>query len=774
MVVAGAEIGDGRMRARNNMSKWMGTAPLSLLAALAMGGCKEQKPDTSGDGCVSDAEFFQETVYGPILAADCASCHNEGGAAKDTSFILRTSEWGPNYIDQNLEMFTQLSKLEYEGTPWILLKPTTGIAHEGGQRFAQGSDQYRAFQEMIERINNPTECADDDGEDFFVGIDLLDEVATLRKATLSLAGRLPSQAEEQRVRDGGFDALDVVLDEVMREDEFFVRIKEIYNDYFLTDRYYSNDLAIDLLDEEDYPARNWYETYPEDEARELRSLSSRAIAREALELVAHVVRNDFAYTELLTADYTMVNYYSAQVYGVPFEGPPDYAVFQAARIPGIPHAGVLTTPVWLNRFPTTDTNRNRHRSRMLYEFFLATDVQALGNRPVDATAISTINPTRNDPNCTICHDVIDPVAGGFQNWDAQGRYRPPETGWFAEMLQTGFGDAIMPAENSGAALQWVADRIKSDPRFALSAVHIMFKGLSGQKPLRDPDDPSAPGYLEAINAAKNQRKVFDQIAQAFIDSNYNLKTVVKGIVKTPYYRAYNASSDLDETRLAEVVEVGTGRLLTPEQLNRKIVATTGYPFRNQVQDGDYLLSTDWYKILYGGIDSDTVITRITEANGVMANVAMRMANEMACRSVAQDFAKDPSDRVMFPLVGLDYQPEDDNGFEVPAAAAAIRANIQFLAQRLWGEYLDTADPEVNRIFALFISVWEDGKTGLRIPTEEGGYSASLPGSCRANNDFYTGDPLPEDRRIENDPNYTVRAWMAVITYMLSDYRFLHE
>src|SRR5690606_32101644 len=145
----------------------------------------------------------------------CASCHNDSGAAKDTSFILRTSEWGPNYIEQNLEMFTQLSKLEYEGTPWILLKPTLGIDHTGGLRFSEGTPEYQAFQEMIERIRNPTECADAMGEEFFDGIELLDEVATLRKATLSLAGRLPNPIEEQRVRDGGFAELDLVLGEVM-------------------------------------------------------------------------------------------------------------------------------------------------------------------------------------------------------------------------------------------------------------------------------------------------------------------------------------------------------------------------------------------------------------------------------------------------------------------------------------------------------------------------------------------------------------------------------
>ena len=46
--------------------------------------------------------------------------------------------------------------------------------------------------------------------------------------------------------------------------------------------------------------------------------------------------------------------------------------------------------------------------------------------------------------------------------------------------------------------------------------------------------------------------------------------------------------------------------------------------------------------------------------------------------------------------------------------------------------------------------------------------------CRAENDWKTGNPLPEENRITQDNDYTVRAWMGVLAYMLSDYRFLHE
>jgi hypothetical protein len=151
-----------------------------------------------------------------------------------------------------------------------------------------------------------------------------------------------------------------------------------------------------------------------------------------------------------------------------------------------------------------------------------------------------------------------------------------------------------------------------------------------------------------------------------------------------------------------------------------------------------------------------------------------MANEMACWTVAGDFAKDPSDRKMFPFVEIGFEPEDVNGFEVSGASSAIRANIQYLHQRLLGEFVDLDDPEIDRTYDLYLEVWKDGRDKMALPPEQGGYSPGLPGQCQATTDFWTGEPLAPERQIINDDTYTVRAWMAVISYLLADYRFLHE
>ena len=89
-----------------------------------------------------------------------------------------------------------------------------------------------------------------------------------------------------------------------------------------------------------------------------------------------------------------------------------------------PHAGILNAKVFLQRYPTTATNRNRARSRWTYYHFLGLDIEKSASRTTDPVALAdTNNPTMRNPACTVCHSVMDPVAGAFQNYGDEGLYR---------------------------------------------------------------------------------------------------------------------------------------------------------------------------------------------------------------------------------------------------------------------------------------------------------------------------------------------------------------
>ncbi|MEC9071587.1 MAG: hypothetical protein VX938_04370, partial [Myxococcota bacterium] len=611
---------------------------------------------------------------------------------------------------------------------------------------------------------------------------------TWRKAAVVVGSRLPTEEEEAFLAIEGDLGLEVLLDELLTEQAFIDWVKEVYNDQLLTDRYLlpgqdGEQRALNLLSTADFPNLFWYNSPTVDTDMSLlaqaASQTNRAVAREALELIGYVVRNDRPFSEILTADYMVVNPWSANSYGVSsqvtFDDPYDPNEFREAKVDGYPHAGVLTSAMFLNRFPTSATNVNRHRARVVYEFFLATDTLKLAERPVDPTEIESHNPTMFNPACSVCHSNIDPVGGCFQNWTEGGRYMPPEQGWHTDMLPPGFGDAEVPNDQHTKSLQWLANTITKDPRFAKAAIYIMYQGLTGQKPitlptLEDESGPTTPTYDNRMVAHDAQQEFFQQVMQQYADGDEQLRVVVKALILSPWFRAENYQGELTPEREVQLERMGTSRLLTPELLDRKVEATTGLPWRESPNSPRKLLTSADYLIFYGGINSDDVTRRITDPNGLMGSVAQRLANEMSCRGITGDLIRSPQERKLLPYVSASYAPEDANGFVVQVAVDAIRENIRFLHWKITGERLAPDSETLNDTYELFYDVWYEGREAVW----NGDEPSSLPQPCQLTTDPITGQPLPAAKHITHDPDYTIRAWMAVTTYLMSDYRFLYE
>lgn len=749
---------------------------LALLAAGALVACEDDDL-LAGGACVSDEAFFQEVSLG-ILEVDCANCHNPQGAARATDFVLAApGETGA--LRRNFEMMRELAAFERDGVSLILLKPTMTIPHEGGPRFSTDSPQYAKFVELVDRFDNPRQCQSGGTEALIEKLSLATPVETLRKAKVQLVGELPTAEEIALVQTDGIDGLSLLLEEWMTRDAFYVTLRRWYNDLLLTDKYLGGNRATDLLDDADYPGRYYYNSLPEDtdEGRLARQHANNSVAREPLDLITHVVRNDRPFTEVLTADYILVNPYSARVYGVDvdFEDPTDPTEFHEGRIANFPHAGLLTSPMFLNRYPTTDTNRNRHRARMVYSLFLATDVLRKAERPVDPTTIRDHNPTMNNAQCTVCHAAIDPIAGAFQNFDERGRFsvtgerRKPQVGWYEDMRPAGYGESVVPPETWSHALSWLAERVVADERFALSAVYAIYTGLVGRAPLDNPTDTTDPRFAARLDFYNFEQAFLRRTTDVFVEQGYSLKAIVPEIVASPFYRAYSAKGLTDHEQVM-LEPMGTARLLTPEELSGRLIATLGYPWKRRVNDRDLLTSSSEYLYFYGGIDSNDITRRITEPNGVMANIAMRMASEMGCLVTPRDFLRPMRDRVLYPYVEATYKPEDDNGFAVPAAEAAIRQNIRHLHFHLLGETIEPGGEEEEATWTLFLETWRDGRAGMAA----GEINSDLPNVCKVTRDFWTDADLGDGFRLERDPNYTLRAWSAVMTYLLADWRFLYH
>jgi hypothetical protein len=661
------------------------------------------------------------------------------------------------------------------------------------------------------------------------GVSALPLANTLRNATVQLAGRLPTDAEITQVVNEGEAGFSTVIARVMNEDEFYVRLTEIFNDVFLTDKYLRVNQfngALNLLDRNDYPNKSWYDSaYPNVEGEEAEQqaqddinddnrgcsniFANDAVAREGLELINYIVRNNRPITELVTADYTMVNWYSQKVYDAELVSPEatfrelsdeeapceayyhgysdatlryDPYDFKPAKITralqytaAIPHAGILTSAMFLNRFPTTDTNRNRHRSYMVYDKFLDTDILEIeGSRPEDAIDTVSINPTLQNAACYTCHAVMDPVASAFQHWDDRGR-RIPSTinasSWNGNGIEPpGIAGKTLPLSGGTSAvetmLQWLGNEIAQDPRYMRAITRHLYNGIIGQDLLEAPGDNADADVVTAFNA---QRSILSNIGQAMAEDNWNVKTAITGLLLSPYYRA----NTVDSSKVVAADHIGSTRLLSPEMLQRKLTATLGfdwYELRENDQDN---------RIMFGGIDSDSVIDRIHNPSGLMIAMQERMAVEMACHATAFDFTKvrtpTVNERRLFKFVSPDVQPFDADGFELPSNVEAIKKTIQHLHSTLLSENLPLTDAEIEATYQLFLSTWQAGNNMLAKP--EGLVpvpSTYLEWTCRARWDRENNNQNLDGPFIDEDENYVIRSWMAVMTYLLSDYRYIYE
>src|SRR5439155_3823574 len=122
----------------------------------------------------------------------------------------------------------------------------------------------------------------------------------------------------------------------------------------------------------------------------------------------------------------------------------------------------------------------------------------------------------------------------------------------------------------------------------------------------------------------------------FAKSGSNLKGVFKDWIVSDFYRADGVATAVNNPqRRAELDDVGVCRMLSPEQVERKVNAIFGQRW-GKLQDQ--------LAVLYGGIDSKEVTERATDPSGAMGAIQRIMANDVACKHTLRDFALNPAER----------------------------------------------------------------------------------------------------------------------------------
>ena len=496
----------------------------------------------------SVSSIFTEYISGPVVQSRCVNCHVQEGISGHTRIVFSpSSESGHETF--NLGVFENFVTTVEDGADTILAK-VQGVGHGGGIQVPAGTAEFANMERLLRLLGGGLSGGVVSPETLFQGVTMASPEKTLWRAALILAGRVPRQDQLNAVRGGSQSSLRRAVRSMMSGPGFHEFILRTANDRLLTDRHLEDEVV--NRREGNWPIvanKNWdlahaayargYERAWDDPqyVKWVRNLQW-GVARAPLELIAHVVENDLPYTEILTADYTMANPDAAEAYGAStrFNDLTDSREFRPSSIesyyrandsqviedrtsccfrvinPGnlsteYPHAGVLNTTVFLRRYPSTATNRNRARARWTYYHFLGSDIEKSASRTTDPKALAdTDNPTMKNPACAVCHVVMDPVAGAYQNYGDEGLYRDrwegndsladlyknPEDGsespyregdtWYRDMREPGFNGSLAPdARNS---VQWLAQQIVADERFAEATVKFWWGPIMGAEVAR--------------------------------------------------------------------------------------------------------------------------------------------------------------------------------------------------------------------------------------------------------------------------------------------------
>ncbi len=662
--------------------------------------------------------LYKTRVEDSLIQMRCVTCHVTGGLARNSALQFQRSMTGS--AQNNLSVLQSYLEIQGKSAQTLLTKATGGNSHIGGQQITVGSSDYNTLLQVLTLLEKdkaqrskslaytfiPAQQGNPRArtQSFLTSVILEPRESTLRRAMILFAGRVPTAEELKAVRDGDDKTLRASLRGLMTGQQFREFIVRATNDRLLTkgvegnaiNYQFSNfpilrNLAYEVKLKEGDSA--WWQKYN----RRIEAAARRASG----ELVAHVITNDRPYSEILTADYMMMNPLVNQMLGgtaifpagasdnafLPAKITQYYSpseIVQSPRHPiagqqvlsrgkpmaDYPHAGLLSDFAFLSRYPTTATNRNRARARWTLYHFLGIDIEKSSQRPTNEAALSDRNnPTLNNPACTACHTVLDPVAGAFQNWSEFNLYRqggndaldefykrPPDGSkslyqqgdlWYRDMRAPGLFETALT--NRDYTLRELAGRIVKEPAFLTAAARFWWPAIFGSQLVQLPAVETDQGFAEKSAAYLAQQAELDLFATS-LGQRQNAKDMLVEMIMSPWFSATSSTHYEFQTAHLEA-DLGAEQLLTPGQLAAKTLNLTGVNWRtNEAPDGITYSKYDDLGVLLGGTDSRAVTERATLLTPSMMAILQSHTAELACPIVVKDFALPLVKRRLFTAV----------------------------------------------------------------------------------------------------------------------------
>jgi mono/diheme cytochrome c family protein len=161
----------------------------------------------------------------------------------------------------------------------------------------------------------------------------------------------------------------------------------------------------------------------------------RDMARETTLFAEHILREDRSVLEFIDSDYTFLNERLARVYGI--EGVTG-AEFRRVALQDHRRGGVLTQGSILTITSNPTRTSPVKRGKWVMETLLGTPppppppnappLQIDPEHPLKGTLRQRMEQHRANPACASCHEGMDAIGFGLENYDAVGGWRTSETG----------------------------------------------------------------------------------------------------------------------------------------------------------------------------------------------------------------------------------------------------------------------------------------------------------------------------------------------------------
>ena len=260
---------------------------------------------------------------------------------------------------------------------------------------------------------------------------------------------------------------------------------------------------------------------------------------ETLRFVEDIIYNDGFYEDLLTADYTYLTQALADHYGLPWPGGSSW---QKVTYQGVnkERRGILGHASILAAQSTSEETHPIKRGLFLRRNLLCQDFPP---PPIGAELKPISDPSLTvqerfeahiKPDCAVCHQYIDGVGYGTQNYDYLGRFRTTETtpdGTVKELTIEGTIGSLNSAETFLSEDEPVETFYTIDELGSLIAdskngkacmARQWYRYTNGYRETRD-DSCTLDVFGKAFKTGNRQQSVFDLLVNITQTRNYTLR-----------------------------------------------------------------------------------------------------------------------------------------------------------------------------------------------------------------------------------------------------------